>query len=123
MKVSLVLVQLFILRFSINMIQPSLTYIEELADGNEAFKAKLIEIVKQELPEEIELYYKHVEAQLYSEAAKDVHKLKHKISILGLEKEYHLAVAYEEALREDHCDGKIQFEDILSAMSLFVKSI
>ena len=43
--------------------------------------------------------------------------------ILGLEKEYPFAVSFEEELKENISKGRAYFDEILTAMSLFVKSI
>ena len=70
------------------MEKPNLSYINELSGGDEAFKNKLITIIKKEFPEEKEVYFKNFKAKNFKASAENVHKLKHKISILGLEKSY-----------------------------------
>ena len=49
----------------------------------------------------------------YSRAAEKVHKLKHKISILGLEKSYEIAVEFEKNLRENNADLEGDFRIIM----------
>ncbi len=105
------------------MEQPNLSYIEELSGGDQSFKKKLIDIVKQELPHEISEYNTHVKAGLFDLAAENVHKLKHKISILGLEQAYYLAVDYEEDLKNKKMEKQVEFEKILSQMSLFIEQL
>jgi len=65
---------------------PNLNYIEALSGGDITFKAKLIEVIKNEFPKESEAYFSNITQKNHQKAADDVHKLKHKISILGLEK-------------------------------------
>jgi hypothetical protein len=72
------------------MEQPNLSYINRLSGDNLRFKNKIIGISK-ELPDEIAVYEEEFKSGNYLEAAQSVHKLKHKISILGLDKSYYLA--------------------------------
>lgn len=102
---------------------PNLSYIETLAAGDSSFKTQLISIVKAELPLEIEEYKTNIESENWKNTAENVHKLKHKISILGLEKAYYLAIDYEEQLLEGKVQLKEKFEDILLSMSEFVETL
>ena len=103
------------------MEKPNLSYIEELSGGDNAFKEKLIAIVKKELPREISDYKTNIEAASYEKAAENVHKLKHKISILGLEEAYYMAMDYEEDLRNERLECQSKFEAILLQMSQFIE--
>lgn len=105
------------------MEQPNLTYIDTLANGDEAFKTLLIQIVKDELPSEIEEYKANIKNKSFAVAAENVHKLKHKISILGLEKAYYLAIDFEEELKESMFSQQENFESILDQMSHFVNEL
>lgn len=84
---------------------PNLNYIKELAEGDKAFEAKLIAVLKKELPEELEEYMNNFRKKNFLKTAENVHKLKHKISILGLTKGYEEAALYENDLR-DHQEPK-----------------
>jgi hypothetical protein len=46
--------------------------------------------------------------------------LKHKISILGLEKSYQIAIDYENQLKEGNSVLKDAFEEILAEMMRFI---
>ena len=52
-----------------------------------------------------------------------MHKLKHKISILGFVKRYQLANAYEHHLREHQLTGAAEFEKTLTAITAYLKTI
>ena len=56
-------------------------------------------------------------------AGDDVHKIKHKISILGLTKSYDVAVDYENNLIENSTEGKVEFEAILQNMTSFLETL
>jgi len=105
------------------MEQANFSYIDVLSDGDNSFKQKLIEIVKNELPGEIEIYEQNMSNQKFQDAAENVHKLKHKISILGMEESYQVAVDYEENLKKNSLDLRESFEQILTQMIQFINKI
>lgn len=102
--------------------QPNFSYIHQLSGGDQDFEIKLLEVVKRELPLEIEIFRKNIENENYKNASGNVHKLKHKISILGLEKSYCLAELYEDELREGENNKQAEFEEILQKMLDFIRS-
>lgn len=105
------------------MEQPNLTYINNLSGGDKAFEAKLIDIIKVEYPVERGVYIKNIENKNFIEAAQNVHKLKHKISILGLERSYEVANNFEENLKDNSLAGKEDFESILKIITNFLATL
>ncbi len=105
------------------MEQPNSEYINQLSGDNEEFKAKVIGILKRELPEEVAFYENQIQSKNYKLAAESVHKLKHKVSILGLEKSYYIAEEYEDNLKEQSTELQSEFESILKAMQDFVDTL
>lgn len=105
------------------MEQPNLNYINELSGNDEDFKQKMISIVKSELPQEIESYRTLFEAQNFKATAELVHKLKHKISVLGLEKSYYIAEQFEDNLKQGSIELKTEFEKVLNLMEKFVEDL
>jgi hypothetical protein len=102
------------------MEQPNLSYIEELSGDNLELKIKLIGIIKKELPIEIKVYSEQMGDSNFIQAAQSVHKLKHKISILGLEKSYYIAEEHENNLKNSSTKLAVDFENILKSMVKFV---
>ena len=102
------------------MEQPNLSYINQLSGGDKAFEVKLISIIKGEFPEEKLVYFKSIESKNFIEAARNVHKLKHKISILGLEKSYKVAGDFENNLNQNSEAGKVEFEEVLQTITHFL---
>ncbi|WP_321285739.1 Hpt domain-containing protein [uncultured Sunxiuqinia sp.] len=100
--------------------EPNLLYIRELSEGDTDFEMTLLQVVKKELPAEIEVYKQQLAEENYSKTAESVHKLKHKISILGLEKSYQTAVDYENELKEGQTRLQAEFEEILDSMVAFI---
>lgn len=105
------------------MEQPNLNYINELSGDDAEFKQKMISIVKEELPLEIESYHSSLDSQNFVATAEMVHKLKHKISVLGLEKSYYIAEQFEDNLKQGLQDLKKEFEEILKIMQNFVDDL
>lgn len=105
------------------MEQPNLTYIEQLARGDNAIKQTLIDVIKTEFPDEKQDYYDSLKKKDYKKIEENVHRLKHKISILGLEQSYKLANTYEHNLREKKMAGVEGFEQILNTITTYIKTI
>ena len=95
------------------MEQANLSYIQSLSGGDENFEKKIISIIKDEFPKERESCFDNLKTKDYLGAAEKVHKLKHKISILGLEKSYEIAVEFEKNLRENNADLEGDFRIIM----------
>jgi HPt (histidine-containing phosphotransfer) domain-containing protein len=102
---------------------PNLNYLDELARGDQDLINQLIEVLKTEFPDEKQDYYSSLESKDYKLIAENVHRIKHKISILGLETAYNLANDYENELRESNLDKKDAFENILVVVSDYLKTI
>ncbi|WP_298754462.1 Hpt domain-containing protein [uncultured Psychroserpens sp.] len=105
------------------MEQPNLSYIHSMSGGDIAFEEKLIAIIKAEFPDEKQVYYKNIAAKNYPLTAENVHKLKHKISILGLEKSYEIAVAFENNLLEGSTELQDDFESILITITNYLQQL
>lgn len=103
--------------------EPNLDYIKQLAGGDRAFEEKFIRILKKEFPLEEAEYLQNISSKNLAEAALNVHKIKHKLSILGLEEDYELAVKHEEALEEGKTEMENDFQRILKKVDEFIKNI
>jgi HPt (histidine-containing phosphotransfer) domain-containing protein len=102
------------------MEQPNLLYIHSLSGGDKTFENKLITIIKKEFPEEKNLYEKNISSNNLKEASENVHKLKHKISIFGLEKSYELATQFENDLMEADTSLKNDFDKIMQNIANYL---
>lgn len=105
------------------MEQPNLNYIKTLSGGDLDFEKKIIEILKQEFPEEKDVYENCITQENFKETAEIVHKIKHKMSIIGLEKSYELAVNYEKKLLNNSTELREEFESVLETMQNYVKNL
>lgn len=105
------------------MEKPNLNYINDLSGNDEEFKATMIGVLKKELPEEIKDYDDYMKNNDFFQASQSVHKLKHKISILGLEKSYYIAEEFENNLKNNSTVLQEEFENFLSLMMNFVNDL
>ena len=104
------------------MEQPNLNYIKSMSGGDQAFEQKLLGIIKQEFPQEVEVYQMNMSLKEYGKAADNVHKLKHKISILGLQKSYAIAQDYEKNLLEGSTSLEADFSTIIHLIASFLET-
>lgn len=105
------------------MEQPNLDYIKQLSGSDIEFENKFITILKEEFPQEKNEYTKLLTANNTEDTALIVHKLKHKLNILGLHNAYRLAVTYEEELRQGDTKLKDEFANVLESIELYLNTI
>jgi len=101
----------------------NLKYIDELSEGDPLFKQQLIDIIKLELPSEIQTYHKNIQNNFFLKAADSVHKIKHKINILGLNNSYNLSNQHENKLNKNNPELHDSFDFILLRLMEFVKNL
>lgn len=99
---------------------PNLNYIKEIAGGNEEFEKKFLSIIQAEFPKEKDDYMSLLENGELEESAKVVHKIKHKLGILGFTNGYKLAIRYEEGLKYGDTKLKDDFMGVLNAVEEFI---
>lgn len=102
---------------------PNLEYVDNLADGDAVFRQKFIGILKQEFPLEYKAYLETIENSFFREASELVHKIKHKLNVLGLHNAYTLAVQHENELRKEQFSFKEEFISILQVVERYLKTI
>ncbi|QWX84753.1 Hpt domain-containing protein [Cellulophaga sp. HaHaR_3_176] len=103
--------------------EPNLNYINELAGDDAEFKQKFIAVLKEEIPIEKQEYLNFIENNSFKDSAECVHKLKHKLNILGLTNDYKFAVIYEEELKKHNSSKKDEFLITLEKIESFIKNI
>jgi len=105
------------------MEKPNIDYIIKLSRNEDVIKQKFINILKYELPIEIDAYYVSLHLKKWPQTMGCIHKLKNKIAILGLENSYHLADEYEKSEPNTRKDLQIEFEKTLTLMQRFVNCL
>jgi len=102
---------------------PNLNYIKELSGGDKQFEKKVLTILIEEFPMELDRFVDNYKKMDYKKSAEDVHKLKHKISILGLVNGYHVAVAFENELKLESNSLYGSFMEVMDQIKLFLKKV
>ncbi|MEN8767443.1 MAG: Hpt domain-containing protein, partial [Polaribacter sp.] len=60
------------------MQEPSLEYINDLADGDQSFVLEITTLLKSEFPKDLKLFYKRLEENDLKGVASSIHKIKYK---------------------------------------------
>ena len=104
------------------MEKPNLNYIKELSEGDQDFENKLIGVLKKELPLEFKEFQQNFNEKNFIKTAENVHKLKHKISILGLTKGYEEAALFENDLKNHQDTMRYDsFVQVIKSMMDFLR--
>ena len=103
--------------------QPNTNYLEEIANGDKAFRQQLIGIIKKEFPGEKKEFLENFNNKKYVKAAENVHKLKHKINIFGLEQGYNTAMHFEEELKQNTFAKYSDFIKVLDSIENYLKTL
>ncbi len=102
------------------MEQPNLSLIKEISGIDIDFQNSILEIIKKEFLPEVNLFKENYFAKNFIEASNNVHKIKHKISLLGLEKGLEIASAYEIALKEGDLKLHNNFLEIIDKIHVYL---
>jgi GTPase SAR1 family protein len=102
---------------------PNLEYINSIAGGDDDFKNELISILKDEFPKEKKLFLNNFNKKEYVLASENVHKIKHKISMLSLNEDFIVASKFEENLKQNNVDLHKKFINCLAKITEFLNRI
>lgn len=102
---------------------PNIQYIKEISENDISFQQKLISIIKKEFPKEKAALIKQINLRKYELAGDIVHKLKHKINILGMNEGYFIANNLEIELRQNKQHSFPKLLLVLNAIESFLKQI
>lgn len=102
------------------MEEPNLSVIKEISGNDKEFENSILDVIKTEFPQEVELFTKNYDAKDYIEAANNVHKIKHKIGLLGLENGVNTATQFENELKTGNTKLHQKFLDILDKIHVYL---
>ena len=102
------------------MEQPNLSLIKEISGNDIEFEKSILDIIRKEFPDEVALFNKNFTSENYVEASNNVHKIKHKISLLGLENGLEIASKFEIALKEGTTELHNNFLEILDKIHVYL---
>lgn len=103
--------------------KPNLNYLDEIYKNDIVFKKKLITIIKREFPLEKNEFTSNYNNKKYILAALNVHKLKHKINVLGLKEGFKIASEFEKELNNKKFNSYNDFIVILNVIENYLKEI
>jgi hypothetical protein len=99
---------------------PNLSFIKEIAGEDVDFQNSILEIIKKEFPEEVKSFTENFALKNYNMATVDVHKIKHKISLLGLEAGFVIASEFEKDLKKGNITLHKDFLEILTKIHVYL---
>jgi len=102
------------------MEQPNLYVIKEISGDDVEFQNSILDIIKIEFPGEVTSFKENFKAKNFVEAANNVHKIKHKISLLGLQKGVALASEFEALLKEGNTTLHNNFLEVLDKIHVYL---
>ncbi|MFC4268115.1 Hpt domain-containing protein [Polaribacter marinivivus] len=102
------------------MEKPNMQVIEEISGNDEDFKKNLLEIIKKEFSKEFENYNHSYLKKDFEEASECVHKLKHKISLLGFKEELQKAALFEKEVKKGNLELHENFIDTLNKINVYL---
>ncbi|WP_341221527.1 Hpt domain-containing protein [Polaribacter atrinae] len=102
------------------MEQPNFNYIKELSGGDKEFEESILIVLRKEFPEECLLFNENFNNKEYLQAADRVHKIKHKISLLGLKEGCELASRFEQDLKNNDTKLYGDFINVLNKIHVYL---
>lgn len=105
------------------MQEPSLEYINDLADGDQSFVLEITTLLKSEFPKDLKLFYKRLEENDLKGVASSIHKIKYKFVLLGLEEDVIIASTFENEVVKGSKELLIKFEEILLKTNQYLQTL
>ena len=100
---------------------PNLNYLKDIAAGDVAFEENILNLLKKEFPKDYALFNENFNKKKYKEAAQNVHKMKLKISMLGLKKGLEIASDFEKDLKLNDIKLSQDFINVLKKILVYLK--
>lgn len=100
---------------------PNLNYLKDIAVGDVAFEENILNLLKNEFPKDFALFNENFNEKRYKEAAQNVHKIKLKISMLGLKEGLEIASNFEKDLKLNDIKLSQDFINVLKKMLVYLK--
>ncbi|WP_435416649.1 Hpt domain-containing protein [Polaribacter aestuariivivens] len=101
---------------------PNLNYVREISGGDKDFEASVLSILKAEFPLEFLAIKKNFENNNYEQVSFDIHKIKHKISMLGMKKSFELASELERNIKNGDLEQYNKFVDVLNRINVYLNT-
>lgn len=99
---------------------PNLTYIKEISGGDKDFEKSMLDILKAEFPKEYTVLKNNFANKNYQEVALNIHKIKHKIGMLGMKKSFEFATTIEQDVKKGIIEEYDAFLLILDRINVYL---
>ncbi|QTD38745.1 Hpt domain-containing protein [Polaribacter batillariae] len=104
------------------MEKPNLNYIQQISAGDKDFELSMLTILKDEFPKELYLIKKSFKEENYRKLSFSIHKIKHKISMLGMEKSFDLASEIEQEIKNGNLEQYANLITILERINVYLNN-
>ncbi|WP_439129478.1 Hpt domain-containing protein [Polaribacter sp.] len=101
---------------------PNLNYIKEIAEGDKDFELSMLTLLKVEFPKEFKMLKDNFRQQNYAQVALDVHKIKYKISMLGMPLALEIASNFEQNIKKGHTEQYDALLVILNRIDVYLSN-
>lgn len=102
---------------------PNLVFIKKLSEGDQLFENNILDILKKEFLEECNEFNNNISEKNYDKAAFNVHKIKHKIGLLGMQDAFELSTNFENELKKEEIKLHPSFLEILDKIHVFLSKL
>ncbi|GAB7258064.1 Hpt domain-containing protein [uncultured Polaribacter sp.] len=104
------------------MEKPNLNYLKEISGGDIDFENSMLSILKTELPEELSILKSYYENSNYEELSLSIHKIKHKIGMLGMPIALEFASKIENDVKKGNLEQYTDLIFILERINVYLKN-
>ena len=101
---------------------PNLDYLKQISGGDLDFENSMLAILKLEFPEECTILKQNFKNSNFKEVALNIHKIKHKIGMLGMINSVDLASKCEESIKKGNTEQYNELVLILERINVYLKN-
>ncbi|AUC86012.1 histidine kinase [Polaribacter sp. ALD11] len=101
---------------------PNLDYLKEISGGDLDFENAMLSLLKLEFPAEYTVLKMNFDNNNFDEIALDIHKIKHKIGMLGMEASVDLASKCEKNIKNGNTEEYRDLVLILERINVYLKN-
>ncbi len=106
-----------------NKYNPNLEFLSKQVLHNPEVLNKVVEVIKEEFPNDVKEYHQKIKAKLDVEASRAVHKLRHVVNLLNLKGGDTLTLTHENNLLKMDYSLCESFEEVLVEIKEFLNTL
>jgi HPt (histidine-containing phosphotransfer) domain-containing protein len=101
---------------------PNLDYLKQISGGDTDFENTMLNMLKLEFPKELNLLKSNFNDNNFMDLSLDIHKIKHKIGMLGMPKSLDLASICEKNIKEGNTEQYKELTLVLDRINVYLKN-